>query len=57
MLFNPELYFLSQLPAEMNPARRISVVIMALGAVLHRHDLPGMARLASSIPSQALRYE
>ncbi|WP_204316970.1 hypothetical protein, partial [Klebsiella aerogenes] len=30
VLFNPELYFLSQLPAKMDASETVSVVIMAL---------------------------
>lgn len=42
-LFNPELYFLSQLPAKMDPGETISVIVMAL-VLIHCHHFPGLAR-------------
>ena len=52
VLFNPELYFLSQLPAKMDLGETISVVAHGAGAVLPRHALPGLARRAASIRSR-----
>ena len=55
-IFNPELYFLSQLPADMNLGETVSVVVMAIGSVVPRHDLPGLAGFAPrSGPGPAVR--
>jgi hypothetical protein len=43
VLFDPQLYFLSQLPAKMDLNETFSVVLMALTLSFHRNDLPGMA--------------
>jgi len=55
-LFNPELYFLSQLPAEMNLSETLSVVIMALALSFLATIFPAW-RAAKLDPVQALRYE
>ncbi len=55
-LFDPELYFLSQLPADMNADETVTVVVMALALSFLATDLPGMARLAPR-SGAALRYE
>ncbi|OLP58477.1 multidrug ABC transporter substrate-binding protein [Xaviernesmea oryzae] len=55
-LFNPELYFLSQLPAEMNPGETLSVVAMAIGLSFLATIFPAW-RASRLDPVQALRYE
>ena len=55
-LFPPELYFLSQLPAEMDARETIAVLIMALGLSLLATLYPSW-RAARLDPVEALRYE
>jgi lipoprotein-releasing system permease protein len=55
-LFNPELYFLSKLPADMNVKETMAVVIMALGLSLLATLYPSW-RAARLDPVEALRYE
>ena len=55
-LFNPELYFLSQLPAEMDFGETISVIIMALVLSFIATIYPAW-RASRIDPVQALRYE
>jgi lipoprotein-releasing system permease protein len=55
-LFNPELYFLSKLPADMNVKETAAVVIMALGLSLLATLYPSW-RAARLDPVEALRYE
>jgi lipoprotein-releasing system permease protein len=55
-LFNPELYFLSQLPARMDPDETISVVVMALILSFLATLFPAW-RAAKLDPVEALRYE
>jgi lipoprotein-releasing system permease protein len=55
-IFNPELYFLSQLPAEMNAGETVSVVIMTLTLSFLATILPAW-RASRIDPVQALRYE
>lgn len=55
-LFNPELYFLSQLPADMNGSETISVVAMALVLSFIATIIPAW-RASRLDPVQALRYE
>jgi len=55
-LFNPELYFLSKLPADMNVRETTAVVIMALGLSLLATLYPSW-RAARLDPVEALRYE
>jgi lipoprotein-releasing system permease protein len=55
-LFSPELYFLSRLPADMNPAETTAVVVMALGLSLLATLYPSW-RAARLDPVEALRYE
>ncbi len=55
-LFNPELYFLSQLPARMDPRETISVIVMALVLSFLATIFPAW-RAARLDPVEALRYE
>ena len=55
-LFSPELYFLSRLPAEMDPGETTAVVIMALALSLLATLYPSW-RAARLDPVEALRYE
>jgi lipoprotein-releasing system permease protein len=55
-VFAPELYFLSRLPAEMNPREVVSVVVMALTLSLLATLYPAW-RAARLDPVEALRYE
>ncbi len=56
VLFNTELYFLSQLPAKMDPRETIYVIIMALGLSFLATVFPAW-RAARLDPVEALRYE
>jgi lipoprotein-releasing system permease protein len=55
-LFNPEIYFLSRMPAEMDPGEVVSVVLMALGLTFLATLYPSW-RAARLDPVEALRYE
>jgi lipoprotein-releasing system permease protein len=55
-LFDPEIYFLSHMPAEMNPNEVVAVVIMALSLTLLATLYPAW-RASSLDPVEALRYE
>ena len=55
-IFSPELYFLSQLPADMNPRETITVIVMALGLSFLATLYPAW-RAARLDPVEALRYE
>ncbi len=55
-LFNPEIYFLSRMPAEMDPGEVISVVLMALCLTFLATLYPSW-RAARLDPVEALRYE
>ncbi|HSX76513.1 MAG TPA: lipoprotein-releasing ABC transporter permease subunit [Shinella sp.] len=55
-LFNPELYFLSQLPADMNAGETVSVIVMALALSFLATIFPAW-RASKLDPVQALRYE
>ncbi len=56
VLFNPELYFLSQLPAKMDVGETISVAAMALVLSFLATMFPAW-RAANLDPVEALRYE
>jgi len=56
VLFDPELYFLSQLPADMNVGETVSVVVMALTLSFIATIVPAW-RAPRLDPVQALRYE
>jgi len=56
VLFNPELYFLSQLPAEMDVGETVSVILMALILSFIATIFPAW-RAAKLDPVEALRYE
>jgi lipoprotein-releasing system permease protein len=55
-LFNPELYFLSQLPAKMDMSETLTVVLMALVLSFVATLFPAW-RAAKLDPVEALRYE
>ncbi len=55
-LFNPEIYFLSRMPAEMDPAEVIAVVLMSLALTFLATLYPSW-RAARLDPVEALRYE
>jgi lipoprotein-releasing system permease protein len=54
--FNPELYYLAQLPAKMDPWQTFSIVLMALGLSFAATLYPSW-RAARLDPVEALRYE
>lgn len=55
-LFNPEIYFLSRMPAEMDPGEVIAVVMMSLALSFLATLYPSW-RAARLDPVEALRYE
>ena len=55
-VFNPELYFLSQLPARMDTGETVAVVLMALALSFLATLFPAW-RAARLDPVEALRYE
>ena len=55
-VFSPELYYLSQMPAEMNSSEVVSVVIMALTLSVIATLYPSW-RASRLEPVEALRYE
>ena len=55
-VFSPELYFLSQLPADMDPTETITVIVMALALSFLATIYPAW-RAARLDPVEALRYE
>jgi lipoprotein-releasing system permease protein len=55
-LFNPEIYFLSRMPAEMDPSEVASVVLMSLALTFLATLYPSWSA-ARLDPVEALRYE
>ncbi|MDA7946610.1 MAG: lipoprotein-releasing ABC transporter permease subunit [Hyphomicrobiaceae bacterium] len=55
-LFSPELYYLSQLPAEIDPGEVVTVVVMALVLSVLATLYPSW-RASTLDPVEALRYE
>lgn len=55
-LFAAEIYFLSTLPAEVNPREVFSVILMALGLSFAASIYPAW-RASRIAPAEALRYE
>lgn len=55
-IFNPEVYFLTQLPSRMDVGQTVTVVIMALALSFFATLLPAW-RASRLDPVQALRYE
>ncbi|WP_062015993.1 lipoprotein-releasing ABC transporter permease subunit [Aureimonas sp. AU4] len=55
-LFNPEFYFLSRLPAEIDPSEVATVVLMAVGLSFLATVFPSW-RASKLDPVEALRYE
>jgi lipoprotein-releasing system permease protein len=55
-IFNPELYFLSQLPADMRSGETITILLVALGLSFIATLIPSW-RASRLDPVQALRYE
>jgi lipoprotein-releasing system permease protein len=55
-LFSPELYYLSQMPAEMDTGETVSVVVMALALSILATLYPSW-RASRLDPVEALRYE
>lgn len=56
VIFDPQLYFLSKLPADMNAGETVSVIIMALTLSFLATIFPAW-RASKLDPVQALRYE
>jgi len=56
VLFNPELYFLNELPAEMDAGETFSVIAMALVLSFLATVFPAR-RAARLDPVEALRYD
>ena len=56
VLFSPEVYFLSQMPADMDPKEVASVIVMALTLSMLATLYPAW-RAAKLDPVEALRYE
>jgi lipoprotein-releasing system permease protein len=55
-VFSPELYYLSQLPAKMEPVQTASIVIMSLALSFAATLYPSW-RASRLDPVEALRYE
>lgn len=55
-LFDPEVYYLEHLPAKLDPANVVTVVVMALGLSLLATLYPSW-RAARTDPVEALRHE
>ena len=55
-VFSPEIYYLTHLPARLNPAEVVQVMAMALGLSLLATLYPSW-RAARTDPVEALRHE
>jgi lipoprotein-releasing system permease protein len=55
-VFSPELYYLSQLPAKMDPVQTAGIVLMSLALSFAATLYPSW-RAARLDPVEALRYE
>ena len=55
-LFNAEIYFLSQLPAKIDPSEVVAVVLMALALSFLASIYPAW-KAARTDPVEVLRYE
>jgi len=55
-LFDPSVYYLTRLPADMEPRETVSIVLMALALSIFATLYPSW-RASTLDPVEALRYE